>query len=113
MHLQLADDEDGFAVERQKQGLVGVVAGGLLAGQIEDVLRTGGDQDVDAGSLKGLLGARHAGFEFIGRKGGLDALAHRGVWMCHSFSSQRQSQFEGSNDTPSPGTRGTSTQPSR
>ena len=42
-------DESGLAVDRQHQRLEGVIAGRLLAGEIEDVLRSCHDHDVDAG----------------------------------------------------------------
>ena len=50
--FELTNDEGRLAVDRQHQRLEGVVAGRLLAGEIEDVLRSGHDHGVDPGRFE-------------------------------------------------------------
>ena len=69
--FELPDHEGRLALDRQHQGLEGVVARRLLAGEVEDVLRPGHHQDVEAAPGEGRAGGRDAAVVFGLREGRL------------------------------------------
>ena len=68
VQFQVAHDEGRFCVYRKQKRLIGIIARRLLAGEVEDVFRTGDDHRVDAALGKGLAGGGLPPVEFRLRK---------------------------------------------
>ena len=103
IQLELAHYEVRLGIDGEQEGLEGVVAGRLLAGQVEDVLGAGDDEHVDAGLAELLARGGDAGVELRLAEGGLHTLLNEGSKSAHALISQSVSRLRVSIWTPRPG----------